>query len=202
MRLILATKNQGKLQEMREVMSGLPFELVSLQELGDIDKVEEDGATFLDNALIKARYFATKYKCPALADDGGLEIDVLGGEPGVCTRRWPGYEASDEELIDYTLEKLKGVPFEKRTARLTTVVAVAFLDGSFISATSSRGGIISEKPHPKRQEGYPFRSLHILPELNKFYIELTEEENQKLNHRREALNILRMELEENPLLDI
>ena len=190
MKLILATTNPGKLREMREIFAKLPIETVSLGELEDTDKVEENGKTFLDNALIKARYFSQKYNMPSLADDGGLEIDALGGEPGVLTRRWPGYEASDEELIELALEKLKGIPYQKRTARLTTVVVIVFPDGSFLQGSSARDGIIAETPHTKRDAGYPFRSLHIIPELNKYYIELNEEEHARMNHRREALTEL------------
>ncbi len=195
MRLILATKKPGKLREMEAVFGGLPFEIVSLKDLGDNDNVEESGNTFLENALMKARYLAEKYNCAALADDSGLEIDALGGEPGVRTRRWPGHEASDEELIAYALKKLAGVPYEKRTARLTATVVIVFPDGSFIDASCVREGIIAETPHPRRDQGYPFRSLHIIPELNKYYIELSQEEHARMNHRREALMLLRDRLE-------
>lgn len=188
MKLLLATKNPGKAEEMREIFSALDgVDILTLENIGADKDVEETGTTFEENAILKATHWQKETGYYAVADDGGIEIDALGGEPGVKSRRWPGYEASDEELIQMTLEKLAGIPREKRTARLRTVVALALPDGSIETATDAIEGIITEEPAEKRDPGYPFRSLFWIPELQKFYIDLTHEEHARYNHRRRAL---------------
>ncbi len=188
MKLLLATKNPGKAGEMREVFSALRgVDILTLQDIGATKDVEETGETFEENAILKATFWQKETGYCAVADDGGLEIDALGGEPGVKSRRWPGYEADDETLVQMALAKLQGVPLEKRTARLRTVVALAFPDGRTETATEAIKGVIREEPSEKRDAGYPFRSLFWLPEIQKFYIDLTDEEHTRFNHRRRAL---------------
>ena len=118
-RLLLASANQGKLRELRAILDGLPVELVGLREagLGDPPEVAETGATFLENALLKARAYAAWSGLAAVADDSGLEVDALGGEPGVRSARYAGEGASDRANLDKLLAALAGVPPERRTAR-------------------------------------------------------------------------------------
>ena len=189
-KLLIATTNPGKLEEIKKCLSNLPLQLLSLVDLGIKDKVEEDGKNFIENAIKKAEFYGEISGLPTIADDGGLEIDILNGEPGVKSRRWiNGIDASDEDLINYTLKKLKGVLPDKRGAQLRTVIALVLANGKVYISEGMVRGIIAEKPHPGRTEGFPFRSLLFLPEIGKFYHkdDLTSEENLKYNHRVKAL---------------
>ena len=115
-KLLIATTNPGKLDEIKRFLGDLPVELVALKDVGIIDGVEETGKTFEENAILKAKYYCKKSGLPTLADDGGFEIDALGGEPGVKSHRWihKDREDTDEELIEYTLKKMRGLPRAKR----------------------------------------------------------------------------------------
>lgn len=191
MRILLATRNAGKFGEMKGALAFLSdAEFVRPDDIDGAYHVDEDGKTFEENAIKKAREWCRKSGYVTVADDAGIEIDALGGEPGVLSRRWPGYEADDETLIRMTLEKLQGVPQERRTAHLRTVVAVAFPDERIYTVTEKISGVIAREPSSKRQSGYPFRSLFWIPDARKFYIDLTEEEHERLNHRRRALEKL------------
>ena len=124
-KLLIATKNPGKIQEYRSLLKGEPVEIVTLDDVKITMPIDEDGDTIEDNAVKKAVHYAYFSNMPTLGDDGGIEVEALGGEPGVRTRRWPGYEASDEELIEMMLEKMKDVPWEKRKARFRVAIAFA-----------------------------------------------------------------------------
>ncbi len=193
-KLLIATTNPGKLSEIKFFLQDLPLELVSLADLEIKDQPEETGQTFEENAVLKAKFYAKISGLPTLADDGGLEIDALNGEPGVKSRRWiNGLESSDEELINYTLEKLKGVPLEKRGTQIRGAIALVFPDGKVYISVGEVRGIIAEKAYSKREAGFPFRSLLYLPELKKFYCysDLTLEEQQQYNHRDKMLKKLK-----------
>lgn len=192
-KLLIATTNPGKLAEIKYFLKDLPIELASLASLGISEKVEEDGKTFAENAKKKAVFYCRLSGLPAIADDGGLEIDYLNGEPGVKSRRWiNGSETTDEELIKYTLEKLHGVPLKKRGAQLRAVLALALANGNVYTSGGVVRGVLAEKPISARTPGFPFRSLFYLPRIKKFYHhdDLTEEENLKYNHRGKALKKL------------
>lgn len=193
--LLVATTNPGKLAELQEFLSDLPIKLVSLQDIGITSHVEETGKTFAENALIKALHYAKESGLPTLADDGGLEIDALDGEPGVHSHRWvhQDREDEDEELIAYTLFRLKDVPKEKRGAQLHLVLAFALPEGKTYTSEGVIQGIIPFEPSTYRRRGFPYRSLLYLPELSKFYNhdELTDEENKTYNHRRSAVEELK-----------
>lgn len=186
-KLLIATHNPAKLAEYKKFLAGTDFQLLSLSDLGIDDEPIENGKTFKENAELKARFYFEKSGIPTLAEDGGFGIDYLNGEPGVKSRRWPGHEASDQELIDLTLSKLRGVPKEKRTCRL--IVVAAYFDGQHL--TFGEGfilGSILEKADPRIQEGFPFRSLFWSTDFNKLLLDLTPEEHQAINHRKKALN--------------
>jgi XTP/dITP diphosphohydrolase len=193
-RLLLATGNRAKLRELRRLLSDLPLEIVTPDELGTPPRVEETGATFEENARLKARAYAAWSGLPALADDGGLEVDALGGEPGVRSARWLGREASDEELIATTLERLRGVPPAERGAALRLVVALVWPDGAEVLGQGIIRGVIAEEATPRRESGFPFRSVFFLPELGRYYVDLTPEEHERINHRRAALGPIRAAL--------
>jgi len=193
-KILIATRNPGKFSEIKYFLSDLPLEIVSLTDLGIKENVEETGKTFAENAKKKATFYAKISGLPTIADDGGLEIDFLKGEPGVKSRRWiNGKEATDGELIKYTLEKLKGVPIKKRGAQLLAVLALALPTGEVYTSEGKVRGIIAEKPIADRTAGFPFRSLLYLPQIGKYYYQddLTEEENLKYNHRGRAIKKLK-----------
>ena len=193
-KLLIATSNPGKLKEITKTLADLPLKLLTLKDLGILDEMVEDGKTFEENAIKKAEFYCQKSSLPTIADDGGLEIDILGGEPGVKSRRWINdKESSDDELIVYTLKKLKDVPLEKRGAQLRAVLALAFSNGEVFTSEGKIRGIIAEKVSKYRFPGFPFRSLLFIPELKKYYNykELTLEEEQQYNHRGKAIKKLK-----------
>lgn len=185
-KLLIATTNPGKILEYKIILKDLPLELVTLKDLKIEASVDEDGKTFKENAIKKVKFYSGLAELPTIAEDSGLEIDHLNGEPGIISRRWPGHEASDEELIDMTLEKLKGVPKEKRGAQLRVVVALA-INGKIETFEGILRGVITEKPIGKIIPGYPFRSLFYLPEIDKVLGELTMEKEAEVAHRKKAL---------------
>lgn len=180
MKILIATKNPAKAKEISKYI-GDYFEKIFLS--ADTPDIEETGKTFLENAMLKAKAYFEWSNTPSVADDGGLEIDFLNGEPGVLSRRWPGYEATDQELIDMALEKLRNVPLEKRTAHLRTIGV--YYDGKNpLHAEGSIEGYVVEKQTVPCERGYPFRSIFWIPRFNKLYQDLTYGEHEQINHRR------------------
>ncbi len=194
-KLLIATTNPGKLDEIRLFLSDLPVEFVGLSDVGITTNVEETGKTFEENAVLKAQYYADRSGLATVADDGGFEIDALGGAPGVKSHRWihGDREDTDEELIAYTFEKMAAVADGKRGAQLRAVLALVFPEGRVYTATAAIRGIIPHKPADARTAGFPYRSILFLPQVNKFYNHdlLTPEENHRFNHRRQALEELK-----------
>ncbi len=194
-KLLIATTNTGKLFEFQQFLADLPIQLISLSNLSINRKPEETGKTFEENSILKAKFYQGLSGLATLADDGGFEIDALGGEPGIKSHRWvdPSRESSDEELIVYTMRRLEGIPLEKRGAQLRLVLALVLPNGRVYTAEAKIRGIVPLKPGAHRTTGFPYRSLLFLPQLNKFYDEqqLTQEENQRLNHRKKAVEKLK-----------
>jgi XTP/dITP diphosphohydrolase len=194
-KLLIATSNPAKLHEIRLFLSDLPLELVGLDDVGIKERAEETGATFEENAIIKATFYAARSGLPTIADDGGFEIDALGGAPGVKSHRWihGDRDNDDDELIAYTMEKLKGLPVDKRGAQLRLVLAFAHTDGSIHTSEASIRGVVAEKPSERRTQGFPYRALLFLPKIGKFYDHdvLTAEETENLNHRKKAVDSLK-----------
>jgi len=194
MKLLIATHNQAKLKELRlglKPLEKLKIVLVSLNDLKIDKEPEETGKTFCENAFLKAKYYSDLTGLSIIADDGGLIIPYLNNAPGVKSRRWLGYEASDQKLIQYTLLHLRGVIRTNRIAYLQT--CITFYDPktkkSFYE-TEKIKGYIADKPSGKATNGYPFRALFIIDKFNKYYDELTEEEHNEINHRLIALKQL------------
>lgn len=194
-KLLIATTNPGKLAEIKRFLSDVPVELVSLKDVGITDAPEETGISFEENAILKAKYYAKESGLPTFADDGGLEIDALNGEPGVKSHRWVhgDRENTDEELIRYTMDRMKDVPDDKRGAQLRLVLALILPTGEVFTSTDKVKGMIPRKPSDVRHEGFPYRSLLFLTEINKFYNhdELTATETETYNHRKKALEMLK-----------
>jgi XTP/dITP diphosphohydrolase len=190
-RILIATKNPGKILEYRELLRGLSFEVVTLKDLNILEEPKEDQPTFETNAIKKANFYSRFVDLPLLAEDSGLEIDYLNGEPGVLSRRWPGHDGTDEELIAMALEKLAGVPIEKRGAQFRVVMALKLPeDNNIILGEGTMRGFLMEQPINKIISGYPFRSLFYNPEIGKIIGEMTMEEEAKIAHRKRALEKL------------
>lgn len=182
MKLLIATKNPSKAREIKKFL-GDSFESVTLTDLKDAPDVKETGETFEENAILKATKYFEWSGISSVADDAGLQIDFLNGEPGVKSRRWLGYEMKDQEMINTALDKLKGVPREKRTAHLRTVGA--YFDGkNILTETAAIDGYITEEQTVECEPGYPFRAIFWILRFNKLYQDLTHEEHEQINHRR------------------
>lgn len=194
MKLLIATHNKAKKHEILKGLKTLiknEVEIIDLDVLNISNEPEETGKTFQENSALKAKFYANLSSLPTIADDGGLIIPFLNNEPGVKSRRWPGYEATDEELINYTLEHLRGVPEHNRTAYLETCLCFHEpISNQTYCEQEKIKGRISETPLTIETNGYPFRVLFIVEKYNKFYDELTPVEHQKENHRLKALKKL------------
>lgn len=188
MALIIATKNHAKADDYKHILAGFSVEAISLADLGDNDDVEETGKSLEENAILKAAYFSKKHSCPAISDDSGFEIDALNGEPGIYARRWPGYEATDEELISMVFAKLAGIPQEKRTAKFSNYTVLADKNGEIVArGTGYITGFIPDEPSSGRWPGFPYRSCLFVPQFGKIWGELSDAEFRQLNFRYKAI---------------
>ena len=185
-KLLIATFNQGKFEEYEMLFKEyLPkMKLVSLSDLKIKQKVKETGKNYKENAVLKAKFYGNLTSFLTLADDGGLEIDYLNGAPGIFSRRWPGYKATDEQLIRTVLEKLKGVPKTKRKAWLRGVLALYFPDKKKVFTFRAQiRGIILKKQVQKKILGYPFRTIFYVPSRKKLYVNFSKKEIVRFSHR-------------------
>ena len=192
-KLLLATNNQAKVREYKSLLQSLPLELVTLAEQGIITVVDEVGESLEENARLKAATLATESQLPALADDSGLEVDAIGGEPGRLSARYAGEGASDRDRIDYLLARLKDVPWEKRSARFRCVIAIATPDGEVELCSGECRGFITLEP--RGEEGFGYDPVFYLPELDKTMAELPLKIKNQVSHRgqaaRQACQVLR-----------
>jgi XTP/dITP diphosphohydrolase len=191
-KLLIATRNPGKVKELSYFLRGLPLELVSLKDIGVDEDVEETGKTYTENSQKKALFYAKLSGLPAISDDGGLEIEALGGAPGVKSRRWIGEDKTEKDLIEHMKQIAKELPDKNRTAYFRTVVSLALPDGRIWSKSGQVRGIIAKKPFLKLSKGYPYRSFFYLPKIKKYYHEkdLSESETKLYNHRWKAVQKL------------
>lgn len=191
-RIIFATGNEGKMREIREILGDLNAEVVSLKEAGIEADIEENGTTFEENAVIKARAICEMTGEIVLADDSGLEIDYLNKEPGVYSARYMGEDTSYHIKNANLVSRLDGVPEEERTARFVCVIAAAFPDGSIKTARGTMEGRIGYEE--KGENGFGYDPIFYLPEFGCTSAELSMEEKNKISHRGKALRAIRMEL--------
>ena len=195
-KLILATKNAAKAREYSLLLGGITFEIVSLAEEGIETEVSETGETLEQNATLKAVAYASRSNLLALADDSGLEVDALGGEPGVPSARYAGTGASDEERIEFLLKRLEDVPWEKRSARFRCVIAIATPEGEVELCCGECQGIIALSP--KGKNGFGYDPIFYLPEWGKTMAELSMKDKNKISHRglaaRRAHHILEQQI--------
>lgn len=185
--LLLATTNQHKLEEYRAIFSDLPFRLLSLHDILLKMDVEETGTTFAENAELKAIAYAKASGLLSLADDSGLEIDALGGAPGVYSARFGGSEAPYEARFRLILKQLKGLPSEKRTARFRCVIAIAEPSGYCQEVDGIIEGRIAEAP--RGEHGFGYDPIFLVPELGKTTAELSPEQKNRISHRGRAAQL-------------
>jgi len=190
-RLVIASGNKGKIREIKEILKDLPLQVVSMKELGFIPEFDEKGATFSENAMIKAKTLSSVTEGIILADDSGLEIDFLNGAPGIFTSRFAGEGTSQEEKNNKIINLLKGIDKKYRTARFVCAIAVVSEDFSF-TVEDSVEGIISEEP--RGNAGFGYDPIFFVPEYGKTFAELPEEIKNKISHRAKALEKLKQKL--------
>ena len=200
-KLLIATTNVGKLKEISNFLSDLPLKIVSLSDIRIKDDVKETGNSYQDNSQIKALFYAKKSGIPAIADDGGIEIEAFGGAPGIKSKRWLGKDSTEKDIINRMIKVASILPNNNRKAKFKTIISLALPNGKVWSVDGEVEGIIAEKPYLKILKGYPYRSFFYLPKLKKYYHEnqLTNKEQKEYNHRYKAIEklkpILKKELE-------
>ncbi|MCM1047392.1 MAG: XTP/dITP diphosphatase [Clostridiales bacterium] len=191
--IIFATGNQGKMREIRQILSDMDVEVLSMKEAGiDIDIVE-DGTTFEENAIIKAKAVAAKTEHIVMADDSGLEVDYLNKEPGIYSARYMGEDTPYDIKNANLIERLDGVKDEKRSARFVCAIATVMPDGQLLTAHGVIEGRIAYEP--KGEKGFGFDPILYLPERNCTCAELSEEEKNAISHRGRALRAMKEKLE-------
>jgi len=183
-KLLLATNNKGKAREYQSLLGGIPYRLVTLADEGITTEVPETGATFEENARLKATVLAAESGLLTLADDSGLEVDALNGEPGVLSARYAGENASDADRVNFLLTKLKDVPEDKRTARFRCVIAIATPNGDVKICSGECRGIITTSP--RGYNGFGYDPVFYVPEFGKTMAELSPGEKNKISHRAKA----------------
>jgi XTP/dITP diphosphohydrolase len=196
-KILVATTNPGKIAELRAMLD-LDIELLGLSDFSDISEIEEDGATFAENARKKAAGYAEATDLWTIADDSGLVIDALGGEPGVKSARFSGEKSSDRTLIDHkniakALKLLTGVPTEKRSARFVCSLCLAAPHQILIETHGKLEGLITEKEIGSN--GFGYDPIFFVPHLKKTVAQLAPEEKNAVSHRGNAIRKLKPQLE-------
>lgn len=190
--MIFATGNEGKMKEIRMIMEDTCDRILSMKEAGISVEIQENGVTYEENALLKARAVAAHTKEIVLADDSGLEIDYLNKEPGVYSARYMGENTPYNIKNGNLISRLEGVPEEKRTARFVCAIAAVFPDGREVTVRAAIEGRIGYEE--KGDNGFGYDPIFYVPEMGKTTAELTEEEKNRISHRGKALRLMKEEL--------
>jgi XTP/dITP diphosphohydrolase len=193
LQVIVATQNRGKVREIKKVLKGLGLQILSLNDFPKAPQVEEDGKSFLENALKKARFYSRYFGRLTLADDSGLEVDVLKGQPGIYSARYAGEGASTPQNNRKLLKEMEVVPLAKRGAQFKCVLAVVSPEGKEVVVEGSCRGRIGFKEVGKK--GFGYDPLFILPSYGKTMAQLSLEEKNRISHRGKALRKLRKIIE-------
>lgn len=194
MKIIFATGNKAKLREVREIVADLGIEVVSMKDAGIDVEIIEDGKTFAENALIKARTVCAACGEVTMSDDSGLVIDALNGEPGILSARYMGEDTSYHVKNMNLVGRLEGVPEKDRTARFVCAIACVFPDGRELTCQETFEGIIGYEE--KGENGFGYDPIFYLPEKGCYSAELAPEEKNAISHRGKALRAMRRKLEE------
>ena len=189
--MVIATRNEGKAVEIRDLLRGYPIKIRSLADFGPIPEAEENGATFEENAYLKASLTARVLGIPALADDSGLLVDALGGAPGVLSARFAGPQATDAQRCERILLEMQGKT--DRRAAFECVLSIAVPTGTALTYTGRCEGRIAEKPVGKN--GFGYDPIFYYPPLRKTFAQLTRQEKSRVSHRGRALDELKSEFD-------
>ena len=192
-KMIFATGNEGKMREVRMILGDLGAEILSLKEAGIQAEAEENGTTFEENAVIKAKEIMEKTGALVLADDSGLEVDALNGEPGIYSASYMGHETSYHIKNKNLIERLEGKTGEERSARFVCAIAACFPDGRVLTTRGTMEGQIGYEE--KGENGFGYDPIFYLPEYQCYSGELPLEEKNKLSHRGKALRLMKEQLE-------
>ncbi len=192
--LIVATKNKGKLQEFKQIFERLPFDVISMTDAGIDDDIDETGNTFEENALIKAREVCKVSGKAVIADDSGLEVDALGGAPGIYSARYAGCNATDQDRNAKLLDALKDVPEEKRTARFVCAAAIVLPDGRNLAVRGTCEGRIAFEP--SGCNGFGYDPLFYVPEFGLTIAQMDADMKNRISHRGKALRKMMEHLEQ------
>ncbi len=188
---VIATNNAHKLSEIREILENDRRRFLSMKEAGIATDPEENGLTFEENALIKARAACQASGMPALADDSGLEVDALGGAPGIRSARYCA--GSDQDRVDFLLKNLEGVPAEKRGAQFVSAIACVYPDGTEVALRGICRGVILTENHG--QGGFGYDPVFFVPEEGQTFASMPQERKNAISHRANSLKLVREELE-------
>lgn len=191
-KFIVATKNKGKLKEIKEILADFPFEVISMEDAGFVNDIEEYGTSFEQNAMIKAEEIFKATGEIVMADDSGLEVDYLNGAPGIYSSRFAGEGATDEDRNNKLLNMLESVPFEERTARFACAIAVIMPGGECFTVRGNCEGYIGFKP--EGSNGFGYDPLFFMPEYGMTTAQMKSEEKNKISHRGKALKLMVDEL--------
>ena len=191
MKIVVATGNSGKIREIKEILSDIDTQIYSMKELGINSEPEENGKTFEENALIKARtlHGLLKEDALVLADDSGLVIDYLNGEPGIYSARYMGEDTAYTIKCQNILDRLSGVPKEKRSARFISSIALIYPDGREETVIASMEGYIAKEA--KGSGGFGYDPIFYVEEFKKNVAELSDDEKNSISHRGKALRLMR-----------
>jgi XTP/dITP diphosphohydrolase len=189
---MVATRNKGKIREIRESLRGLVFQIRVLSDFRDVPEIEEDGKDFAENALKKARFYSKYFGKLTITDDSGLEVDSLKGLPGIYSARYAGEKATSQENNQKLLREMQGISLSKRGARFRCVIAMVSPDGREAIAEGSCKGRIGFKE--KGRKGFGYDPLFIVPKYGKTMAELSLEEKNRISHRGKALKKLRKKI--------
>lgn len=193
-RIIFATNNADKVKEVKMLLSELDLEIVTMKEAGIILDIDENGKTFEENAIIKARAVMEYSGEPAMADDSGLEVDFLNKEPGIYSARFLGEDTSYDYKNKYILDKLQDVPDEKRIARFVCAMALVVPDGKVITRTAAVEGRIANES--SGENGFGYDPIFYVPAFSKTTAEMSPEEKNKISHRGKAVTMIKEDLKE------
>lgn len=191
MKIVFATGNKNKMKEVRQILGGLGLDILSMAEAGVYGDVEENGSSFAENSMIKARAVAQELKakgeddCIVLADDSGLEVDYLNGEPGIYSARYMGYDTPYPEKNAAIIERLNGVKDEDRSARFVCAISAVLPDGKELSTLGKMEGRIGYEI--AGENGFGYDPIFFLPEYGKTSAEISEDEKNAISHRGKAL---------------
>ncbi|MFW6139351.1 MAG: XTP/dITP diphosphatase [Spirochaetota bacterium] len=193
-KIIIASKNRGKVYEIKKILSLSSVEIVDLHSMGFKGTIHETGSTFMENALIKARQVYQKYSIPALADDSGLAVDRLGGQPGVYSARFAGPDATDEQNNNLLLSRLQGVPPENRKASFICIAVFYFDEEKYAVEEGKVEGTITYAPRGKN--GFGYDPLFYIPRYRRTLAELTDNQKNQISHRGKAFRKIKKRIQE------